>query len=64
MQLAHELGARVIGTGRTRDREAALGLGADAFVDLQAGRLEDECRRFTRSPISAHNPPYYGREGR
>ena len=41
VQLAHELGARVIGTGRARDREAALGLGADAFVDLQADRLED-----------------------
>jgi NADPH:quinone reductase-like Zn-dependent oxidoreductase len=41
LQLARELGARVIGTGRAGDRETALGLGADAFVDLQAGRLED-----------------------
>ena len=41
VQLARELGARVIGTGRARDRDAALGLGADAFVDLQADRLED-----------------------
>jgi NADPH:quinone reductase-like Zn-dependent oxidoreductase len=41
VQLAHELGARVIGTGRAADREAALGLGADAFVDLQADRLEE-----------------------
>jgi NADPH:quinone reductase-like Zn-dependent oxidoreductase len=41
VQLAHELGARVIGTGLAADRETALGLGADAFVDLQAGRLED-----------------------
>jgi len=41
VQLAHELGARVIGTGRAGDREAVLGLGADAFVDLQADRLED-----------------------
>jgi NADPH:quinone reductase-like Zn-dependent oxidoreductase len=41
VQLAHELGARVIGTGRAADREAALGLGADAFVDLQAEQLED-----------------------
>jgi len=31
----------VIGTGRAADREAALGLGADAFVDLQADRLEE-----------------------
>ena len=41
VQLAHELGARVIGTGRAGDRVAALDLGADAFVDLQADRLED-----------------------
>jgi NADPH:quinone reductase-like Zn-dependent oxidoreductase len=41
VQLARELGARVIGTGRARDRQAVLGLGADAFVDLQADRLED-----------------------
>jgi NADPH:quinone reductase-like Zn-dependent oxidoreductase len=41
VQLARELGARVIGTGRAGDRETALGLGADAFVDLQADRLED-----------------------
>ncbi|MGH3302577.1 MAG: zinc-binding dehydrogenase [Streptosporangiaceae bacterium] len=41
VQLARELGARVIGTGRAADRQAALGLGADAFVDLQAGRLAE-----------------------
>jgi NADPH:quinone reductase-like Zn-dependent oxidoreductase len=42
VQLAHELGARVIGTGRAADRDTALGgLGADAFMDLQADRLED-----------------------
>jgi NADPH:quinone reductase-like Zn-dependent oxidoreductase len=41
VQLARGLGARVIGTGRGADREAALGLGADAFVDLQADRLEE-----------------------
>ncbi|MFB7288473.1 NADP-dependent oxidoreductase [Actinacidiphila glaucinigra] len=41
VQLAHEAGARVIGTGRAADRDAALGLGADAFVDLQNDRLED-----------------------
>src|SRR5919197_43884 len=38
VQLAHELGTRIIGTGRAADREAALGLGADVFVDLQADR--------------------------
>ncbi len=41
MQLARETGARVIGTGRAADRDTALGLGASAFVDLQADRLED-----------------------
>ncbi|MEU5062050.1 MULTISPECIES: NADP-dependent oxidoreductase [unclassified Streptomyces] len=41
VQLAREVGARVIGTGRAADRESALALGADVFVDLQAERLED-----------------------
>ncbi|MEU6657968.1 NADP-dependent oxidoreductase [Streptomyces sp. NPDC046821] len=41
VQLAREAGARVIGTGRAADREAALGLGVHTFVDLQADRLED-----------------------
>src|ERR1700761_3517396 len=40
-QLAHEAGARVIGTGRAADRETAVGLGTSAFLDLQAGRLEE-----------------------
>lgn len=31
----------MIGTGRAGDRDTALGLGADAFVDLQAEKLED-----------------------
>ncbi|MEV4583089.1 NADP-dependent oxidoreductase [Nonomuraea jabiensis] len=41
VQLACEAGARVIGTGRARDRDTALGLGADVFLDLQADSLED-----------------------
>jgi NADPH:quinone reductase-like Zn-dependent oxidoreductase len=41
VQLSRELGARVIGTGRAADRDTVLGLGADAFLDLQADRLED-----------------------
>jgi NADPH:quinone reductase-like Zn-dependent oxidoreductase len=41
VQLARELGARVIGTGRAGNRDTVLGLGAEAFVDLQADRLED-----------------------
>jgi NADPH:quinone reductase-like Zn-dependent oxidoreductase len=41
VQLAREAGARVIGTGRAADKDTALGLGADAFVDLQAGGLKD-----------------------
>ncbi|MFE2449620.1 NADP-dependent oxidoreductase [Streptomyces sp. NPDC059426] len=39
VQLAREVGARVIGTGRAGDRDTALALGADAFVDLQAEGL-------------------------
>jgi NADPH:quinone reductase-like Zn-dependent oxidoreductase len=41
VQLAREAGARVIGTGRAGDRDTALGLGVDAFLDLQADSLED-----------------------
>jgi NADPH:quinone reductase-like Zn-dependent oxidoreductase len=40
-QLAHEFGAFVIGTGRAADRQAALGFGANAFVDLDNDVLED-----------------------
>jgi len=41
VQLARDVGARIIGTGRAADRDTALGLGVDAFLDLQADRLED-----------------------
>jgi NADPH:quinone reductase-like Zn-dependent oxidoreductase len=41
VQLAREAGARVIGTGRAAARDTALGLGVDAFLDLQADSLED-----------------------
>jgi NADPH:quinone reductase-like Zn-dependent oxidoreductase len=40
-QLALEVGAVVIGTGRAADRETVLGLGAHAFLDLGADKLED-----------------------
>jgi NADPH:quinone reductase-like Zn-dependent oxidoreductase len=41
VQLAREVGARVIGTGRTADRDRALALGAHAFLDLETEQLED-----------------------
>jgi NADPH:quinone reductase-like Zn-dependent oxidoreductase len=41
VQLAREAGARVIGTGRASDRDRALELGVDAFIDLDNERLED-----------------------
>jgi NADPH:quinone reductase-like Zn-dependent oxidoreductase len=41
VQLAREVGARVIGTGRAADRDTAVGLGVNAFLDLQADKLED-----------------------
>ncbi|MFI5613968.1 NADP-dependent oxidoreductase [Amycolatopsis sp. NPDC051903] len=41
VQLARAAGARVIGTGRGGNREVALDLGVDTFVDLQAERLEE-----------------------
>ena len=41
VQLARQVGCRVIGTGRAADRDRALGLGVEGFVDLEADRLED-----------------------
>ena len=41
VQLAREAGARVIGSGRTAQRETVLGLHADAFLDMQRDRLEE-----------------------
>jgi len=41
VQLARWAGARVIGTGRGHSRALVTELGADAFVDLDAERLED-----------------------
>jgi NADPH:quinone reductase-like Zn-dependent oxidoreductase len=40
-QLARELGAYVIGTGRAADRQAALDFGANEFVNLDNETLED-----------------------
>ena len=41
VQLAQEAGARVIGTGRSADRDTVLALGAHAFLDLDAVGLAD-----------------------
>jgi NADPH:quinone reductase-like Zn-dependent oxidoreductase len=40
-QLAREVGAYVIGTGRAADRQKALDFGAQEFVDLDSDVLED-----------------------
>src|SRR5215218_2224380 len=40
VQLAHEAGARVVGTGRAEHEDSILELGADEFIDLESGRLE------------------------
>lgn len=40
-QLAREFGAYVIGTGRAADRQAALDFGANEFLDLDDGDLEE-----------------------
>jgi NADPH:quinone reductase-like Zn-dependent oxidoreductase len=40
-QLAREFGAYVIGTGRAADRQTALDVGAQDFVDLENDVLED-----------------------
>jgi NADPH:quinone reductase-like Zn-dependent oxidoreductase len=41
VQLASDVGAWVIGTGRTEDRDLVLGLGANAFLDLDSDLLEN-----------------------
>jgi NADPH:quinone reductase-like Zn-dependent oxidoreductase len=41
VQLAREVGAHIIGTGRTADRDRALTLGAHTFLDLETEKLED-----------------------
>ena len=41
VQLAREIGARVIGTGRAADRGTALDLGAHVFLDLAADSLDE-----------------------
>ncbi|GHA70924.1 NADPH:quinone reductase [Streptomyces tauricus] len=41
VQLAHEVGARVVGTGRAADRDTALELGAHTFLDLEADKWEE-----------------------
>jgi NADPH:quinone reductase-like Zn-dependent oxidoreductase len=41
VQLAREVGARVVGTGRSDDREIVLGLGAERFVNFDEDPVED-----------------------
>src|SRR5271157_3003259 len=41
VQLACDVGAVVIGTGRHADRGTALGLGVSIFLDLETDKLED-----------------------
>jgi NADPH:quinone reductase-like Zn-dependent oxidoreductase len=41
VQLARDVAAVVIGTGRAADRDTAIGLGVGAFFDLEADELED-----------------------
>ena len=40
VQLARQVGSRVIGTGRAADRDRALALGVEEFVDLETDPLE------------------------
>lgn len=41
VQLAREVGAVVIGAGRSHHRDTAVDLGVDAFLDLTSERIED-----------------------
>ena len=45
VQLAHRVGAEVIGTGRSHSRPLVTELGADHFIALDADRLEDAAGR-------------------
>lgn len=44
VQIAHALGAKVIGTGSEANRAFVLGLGADAYVDYKTQRFEDQAK--------------------
>ncbi|MDH6514297.1 NADPH:quinone reductase-like Zn-dependent oxidoreductase [Streptomyces sp. SAI-135] len=44
VQLAHEVGARVVGTGRAADRDTVLELGAHTFLDLEADKWDEAGR--------------------
>ncbi|MDH6565578.1 NADPH:quinone reductase-like Zn-dependent oxidoreductase [Streptomyces sp. SAI-117] len=41
VQLAQEVGARVVGTGRAADRDTVLELGAHTFLDLEADKWDE-----------------------
>ena len=41
VQLARDAGARIVGTGRERDRARVLEAGAELFADLETERFED-----------------------
>jgi NADPH:quinone reductase-like Zn-dependent oxidoreductase len=41
VQIARDAGARIIGTGRARDRARVLEAGAELFADLETERFED-----------------------
>ncbi|MDH6546481.1 NADPH:quinone reductase-like Zn-dependent oxidoreductase [Streptomyces sp. SAI-133] len=41
VQLAHDVGARVVGTGRAADRDTVLELGAHTFLDLEADKWDE-----------------------
>jgi NADPH:quinone reductase-like Zn-dependent oxidoreductase len=45
VQIAKDAGARIIGTGRERDRATVLETGAELFVDLETERFEDAVRQ-------------------
>ncbi|MDH6605139.1 NADPH:quinone reductase-like Zn-dependent oxidoreductase [Streptomyces sp. SAI-208] len=44
VQLAHEVGARVVGTGRAANRDTVLELGAHTFLDLEADKWDEAGR--------------------
>jgi NADPH:quinone reductase-like Zn-dependent oxidoreductase len=53
VQLAHNAGARVLGAGRGRDRDAILEAGASTFLDLEHEPLPNEADHDALTEISA-----------
>ncbi|MFF2469819.1 hypothetical protein [Streptomyces mirabilis] len=55
VQLPREADTRVIATDQAGDRDTALGLGAEAFVDLQAKKRMADLARGVHNEVVQHS---------